>query len=191
MSQRLTEYFTSLASTLRGKLNAPSGTKYTPDDMLEYIDEMVVANLGSWTDPETGATEVTANGTYDVAGYESITVNIDTAADNIPGVSVSGDGRLTVMASAADYIGITVSSLTGEPLLLSGSSSNVTYSLSNSTIDISGASGTLNITNGNNSSATITTDNLVASNIKEGVKILGVTGTLVEVDVDAILSASY
>ena len=177
--QSVKTIFTNIAGALR--THTKSTTTYKPANMAKAIEDLVVANQGTL--------EINSNGFHQVGVYEEVNVNIP--SDAIQGVSLSGQGKLTANASSRGWTSVDVIGLTGEPLNLQGSTSTVSYGLSNGTISLANAKGTLTLSGGNSSQATITADNLTAANIKSGVTILGVTGSLVEVNIDEILNQSY
>lgn len=161
---------TNIANSIRSKNGTT--TTYKPSEMATAISNIkTTPTLQSKTvSPTTSKQTVTADSGYD--GLSQVTVNaMATATQATPSISVSSSGLITASATqSAGYVASGTKSATKQ--LTTKGATTWTPKTTNQTI----ASGTY-LTG----TQTIKGDsNLVASNIKSGVSIFGVSGTLEE-----------
>lgn len=161
---------TNIANSIRSKNGTT--TTYKPSEMATAISNIkTTPTLQSKTvSPTTSKQTVTADSGYD--GLSQVTVNaMATATQATPSISVSSSGLITASATqSAGYVASGTKSATKQ--LTTKGATTWTPKTTNQTI----ASGTY-LTG----TQTIKGDsNLIASNIKSGVSIFGVNGTLEE-----------
>lgn len=135
--------------------------------------------------PSTSAQTITPDTGYD--GLSKVTVNaMTTATQATPSISVSSSGLITASATqSAGYVSAGTKSATKQ--LTTQAAKTVTPGTSNQTAVASGRYTTGTVTVSGDA-------NLVASNIKSGTSIFGVTGTYVdstpiEISIDAGMEA--
>lgn len=163
-----------LSAELTEQTNLLTQQGTTIDEILESLQDKVAGGEISLQEktvtPTTSEQEVTADSNYD--GLSKVTVNaMPTTTQATPSISVSSSGLITASSTqSAGYVSAGTKSTTKQ--LTTKGATTWTPKTSNQTI----ASGTY-LTG----TQTIKGDsNLVASNIKSGVSIFGVTGTLEE-----------
>jgi hypothetical protein len=163
-------HLTDIGNSIRSKNG--STTKYKPSEMATAISNIkTTPTLQSKTvSPTTSKQTVKADSGYD--GLSQVTVNaMATATQATPSISVSSSGLITASATqSAGYVSAGTKSATKQ--LTTKGATTWTPKTTNQTI----ASGTY-LTG----TQTIKGDsNLIASNIRSGKSIFGVSGTLVE-----------
>lgn len=161
---------TNIGNAIRGQNG--STTKYKPGEMADAISAIETEpTLQSKTvSPSTSSQTVTPDSGYD--GLSQVTVNaMSTATQATPSITVSSGGLITASATqTAGYVSAGTKSATKQ--LTTKGATTWTPKTTNQTI----ASGTY-LTG----TQTIKGDsNLKASNIKSGVSIFGVAGSVVE-----------
>lgn len=148
----------------------------TSDENYDGLSKVVVNAIPSEYIIPTGTENITANGTYDITTKASVNVNVPSEEINLQekSISVATNGSVEVTADSG-YTGLSKVNVSNTQELEEVS---VTPTTGSQTITPTGNK----LINQVNVSAVDSSidSNIVASNIKNGVQILGVTGTLNE-----------